>query len=60
VTRLHLLTCVWCTRYGKQIAYVNQAMRFRAEAIEQEALAEQGLSPKVRTRVKRAIEDNLG
>lgn len=57
--RFHVLICVWCRRYLRQIAFLRQAVRSQPDT-----LAEGGpspdrpcLSPESRERIRRVLRD---
>ena len=50
--RIHLVLCVWCMRYGKQIKF----LRTTAQHCEYDQEPKQALSVEVRERIKRTLE----
>jgi hypothetical protein len=52
--RIHLVLCVWCRRYGRQIRWLHSASaRCPEEPFEVPA---RELPPETRQRIKRALE----
>lgn len=54
--RLHLLVCRWCDRYGRQLRFIRDALRRRAEPPD---LTGDALSPEAREHLRRCLEVNL-
>lgn len=58
--KLHLMICVWCTRYGEQIVLVRNALRQHPDKLTQSGPAPKGsdsLSPDARDRMKKMLGD---
>lgn len=57
--RFHVLICVWCRRYLRQIAFLRQAVRRRPDTLaEGEPSPDRpGLSPEARERIRRSLRD---
>jgi hypothetical protein len=53
---LHLLVCIWCRRYGKQIHLLHEQTREHAEAVA--AAAPQTLSAEARERIKCKLQES--
>jgi hypothetical protein len=53
--RVHLLVCSWCRRYGKQIHFLQQAVREHPDELTQSH--PHVLSPEARERLKRALRE---
>lgn len=53
---LHLLVCVWCRRYGKQIDLLHHQAREHAEDLT--AAASRKLSAEARERIKRKLQEH--
>jgi hypothetical protein len=53
---LHLLVCVWCRRYGKQIDLLHDQARRHAEDLT--AAAPRTLTPEARERIKRKLQES--
>ncbi len=51
--RLHLLLCVWCRRYGKQIAFIHHAAHSHPD--EMTKIVPQQLSSEARERLRQKI-----
>lgn len=49
--RIHLVLCVWCARYGRQIKFLRSA----AQCCEEHAESGPVLSAEARQQIKRAI-----
>jgi len=59
--KLHLLICVFCTWYGRQILFVHDAFRRYAELIEKgDALPDVRLSEEAKARIKKALQESDG
>jgi hypothetical protein len=52
--RLHLLICVWCQRYVRQIRLLHDTLHAHPEEVTD--AAETSLSPDARDRMKRALK----
>lgn len=52
--RLHLLICRWCDRYGRQLRFIREALRRRADA---SLAAGDGLAPEAKERLRRVLAD---
>lgn len=57
--RFHLLICVWCRRYLRQIVFLRRAVRSRPDTLTEggPSLDSPGLSPEARERIRRAVRD---
>jgi hypothetical protein len=53
---LHLLYCIWCRRYGKQILLLHEQAREHAETLA--TAAPHALSDDARERIKRKLEES--
>jgi hypothetical protein len=54
--KLHLLICIWCERYQRQLAFLRDAMRCSIERIEDTPpTSPASLSLEARNRLKRAL-----
>jgi hypothetical protein len=53
---LHLLYCIWCRRYGKQIHLLHEQAREHSETFT--TAAPQTLSPDARERIKRKLQES--
>ena len=51
--RIHLALCVWCSRYGKQIAFLHQSAHDHPDKLV--APVERNLSSEARERIKRKL-----
>jgi hypothetical protein len=58
VLRLHLLICVWCTRYGRQISYIKDRVREQAGVAKKESTPTHCLSPDARERIKQSLRSD--
>ena len=54
--RLHLLLCLRCARYGKQIRFLRTAAQHCEQHDEHSGGAGKNLSPEARERIKRALQ----
>jgi hypothetical protein len=52
---LHLLVCIWCRRYGKQIHLLHEQAREHSETLT--TAASQTLSADARERIKRNLQE---
>ncbi len=50
--RVHLVLCIWCARYGKQIKFLRTA----AQKCEQDYAPNPSLSDEARARIKRTLQ----
>ena len=55
--RIHLMLCKWCSRYGKQIAFVHNAAHSNPEEVT--AAVPQQLSEAARERIKKKIRASM-
>ncbi|MBI3951167.1 MAG: zf-HC2 domain-containing protein [Acidobacteria bacterium] len=54
--RLHILICVWCERYMRQLLFLREAMHEASRLVEKEVSpSASSLSPEARERLKRAL-----
>ncbi len=53
--RLHLLFCVWCRRYGRQIHLLHEQAKEHADTLTN--AAPQTLSAEARERIKRKLQE---
>jgi hypothetical protein len=53
--RLHVLLCSWCRRYGRQIRFLNSAIREHPDAANEGG--SQTLSPEARERLRNSLRD---
>ena len=57
--KLHIIVCVWCERYMKQLRQMRDAVRLRAEIeVNEEIDSSQTLSDEARERLKKALKEN--
>lgn len=56
--RLHLKICVWCTRYGRQIAFIKSAVHEHASTAEHADTPTEHLSVAARDRIQRTLESD--
>jgi len=52
--KVHLLICVWCERYRKQLGFLGRALKSCPELGAEKMRG--GLSPEARTRLKIAVQ----
>jgi hypothetical protein len=57
--RLHLMVCVWCARYLKQIKFLRQIVRQRTFAPATHTAAPVALTAEARERISRSLQKNL-
>lgn len=57
--RLHLYTCVWCTRYGEHISFISQAVRRAGTEAKAGVKVRNRLSPEASQRLKNRLESGL-
>jgi hypothetical protein len=55
--RLHFQICVWCKRYGQQLAVIREASRSIPE--HSERVVDSSLSESARQRIKEALRESL-
>jgi hypothetical protein len=55
--KLHLFICVWCTRYGEQIALIKDSVHDNAVAAEQATAPTTPLPEGVSERLKKSLRD---
>ena len=53
---LHLLICIWCRRYGKQIHLLHEQTREHSETLT--TAGPQALSAEARERIKRKLHES--
>jgi len=53
--KCHLLYCVWCRRYGRQIAFLREALRQDGDRLTEDFA--QPLPPEARQRIKDSLRD---
>jgi len=53
--RIHLVLCVWCARYGKQINFLRTA----AQHCDHDPAPGQTMPPETRDRIKRRLEAEI-
>ncbi len=53
---LHLMICIWCRRYGKQIHSLHEQTKAHADTLTN--AAPQKLSAEARERIKRGLQEN--
>ena len=51
--RIHLLLCKWCSRYGKQIAFVHRAVHSQPDSVIMAVSPK--LSPEAREQIKKQL-----
>ena len=51
--RIHLLLCKWCSRYGKQIAFVHRAVHSHPDDVTMAVTPK--LSPEAREQIKKQL-----
>ncbi|MBI5266916.1 MAG: zf-HC2 domain-containing protein [candidate division Zixibacteria bacterium] len=54
--RSHLVVCTWCTRFGHQIACLEEALGFAADQPERLVGAETGLADSARDRIRKHLQ----
>ena len=54
--KLHLKCCIWCTRYGQQIDFLDKAMQLRFKEAEKQII-DASLSAESKKRMKHLIEN---
>ena len=59
LVRLHLYTCLWCTRYDQHINLMSRAIRRAAAAAEEGLKLRNRLSPEARQRLKDSVRTDL-
>ncbi len=55
--KLHLMVCVWCARYLKQIKFLRQLVRQQTFAAATDTSSPVALSVEVRQRICRSLKD---
>jgi len=55
--RIHLVLCKWCSRYGKQIAFIRDAAHTRPDEMAQSV--PQKLSDEARERIRNQLRANI-
>ena len=55
--RIHLLLCKWCSRYGKQIAFVHNAVHSHSDEVT--SAIPQHLSDEARERIRKQLRANM-
>ena len=60
LTRLHLFTCEWCTNYGRQIGFLDEAVKNYTQQEEFSEKYSQSLSKEARQSIKNALKKNQG
>jgi hypothetical protein len=55
--RIHLMLCKWCSRYGKQIAFIHNVAPSRPDEVT--AAVPQPLSDEARERIRKQLRANL-
>jgi hypothetical protein len=56
--RIHLLTCIFCTRYERQLQLIRKSLRrLAAEEDHPERPAGEILSPEARDRIKKSLRN---
>lgn len=53
--RIHLVLCVWCRRYGKQLRFLRHAAHDHPDRLNDTAPSR--LSPEARERLRQALQD---
>lgn len=54
--KLHLIMCVWCERYKRQLLFLRDALRHSLAYIEETGVSPTpSLPPEARERIKRAL-----
>jgi hypothetical protein len=56
--RIHLVLCKWCSRYGKQIAFIHESVHSRPDEVAQSV--PQTLSDEARERIRKQLRSNVG
>ena len=51
--RIHLMLCKWCSRYGKQIAFVHRAVHSHPDRVN--LAVSPKLSPEAREQIKKQL-----
>jgi hypothetical protein len=55
--RVHLVLCKWCSRYGKQIAFIHEAARLRPDEMAQSV--PQKISDEARERIRKQLRASM-
>jgi|SRR5271169_2870784 len=55
--RIHLVLCKWCSRYGKQIAFVHNVVHSHPDEVT--SAVPQQLSDEARERIRRNLRTHL-
>ena len=55
--KLHLMVCVWCVRYLKQIKFVRELVRQRSFAAVNDTATPMALPAEARQRICRSLKD---
>lgn len=60
VLRIHLWTCVWCTRYGQQIEFIEDAAKAHGHHSETESKPDNKLSEDSKAKLKEMLKRESG
>lgn len=55
--RIHLVLCKWCSRYGKQIAFIHKVVHSRSDEVA--TAVPQQLSDEARERIRKQLRASM-
>lgn len=55
ILRLHLMTCTWCTKYGRQITFISEAAGSSRNVVDREEKPRARLPEEARQAIKRRL-----